>query len=262
MLAEKVELAKQLLLNEAPGALLSSFGKDSMVMLHLARAAGLDLPVVFFKEPFFPEKYAFANQVILAWGLVVYDYPPFQVSLTKKAGQFEVLNFHQVGPTTADYLWLPTGIVPPEAGEPFLCGLRDLLAKPTGTFQFPWTTLFIGHKSSDVDPMYGEVPLKAAVVPGKVKVVFPLKDFTDEDVWAYTLEQGLPIHRSRYNEADGWKEFPSKRTNPDYFPTCMNCLDRDQPEEVDCPLWGKAQNVSSQVDYQEVVMPNYVEKES
>jgi hypothetical protein len=40
----------------------------------------------------------------------------------------------------------------------------------------------------------------------------------------------------------------------------MNCIDKDQPEEVECPLWGKAKNVSSQLDYQEVVMPNYVER--
>jgi len=45
--------------------ILCSFGKDSMVMLYLIRKIKKDIPVLFFKEPFFPKKYSFANEVIM-----------------------------------------------------------------------------------------------------------------------------------------------------------------------------------------------------
>lgn len=220
---------------EQQPVVMSSFGKDSMVLLDLARRALGTFPVVFYREPFFPEKYRFANAVIDMWGLTVYDYPTLGTKVLKVGDQYEVANFMQVGKEPSTYLWIPTGVVPPQTGKPFLCGLLDLVQKPTGTFAFPWKTLLIGHKSADVDPLHGPLKLKAQVIEGSPKLVFPLEAFTDEDIWDYTVAAKLPIHATRYNEADNWAEHEDKTYNQDYFPTCMACLDKDGPDTVYCP---------------------------
>lgn len=258
MLQEKVKRAIEVVKSN-PGSdpvVMSSFGKDSMVLLDIVKKAGLKLPILFFKEPFFPEKYLFANEVILAEGYSVYDYPPLFTALTKRENTFEVSNFYQVG-TPEEYIFCPTGIVPPTPNLPFLCGLYDLLNKPTGTYRFPWDSVLIGHKDSDTDFMLQPEGLTDYIVKsGPVYALFPLKDFTDEDIWAYHNEFGLPVHSTRY--ANG-KELADKSQNPDYFPACMNCIDRDQQGKVFCPKLGyNIPNISSSVNYMTVQKPHYV----
>jgi hypothetical protein len=75
---------------------------------------------------------------------------------------------------------------PPIERRPFVCGLQWLTRPKTLGGQWPWTTVFIGHKNSDVDPYEGPVPLKAdQVQTAGVTAVFPLRHWTDEDVWDY-----------------------------------------------------------------------------
>ena len=249
--------------------LMCSFGKDSMVLLHLLhwrckRDGAPMLPVLFHREPFFPEKYAFSNGVIEDWGLSVYDYPACATALAgqnteassqKSEGKrnFEVLNFYQVGRSQGV---VPTGIDPDSeerinCGERFLCGRDDLLKKPLGTFDFPWDGVLVGHKSSDKDPMWGDLHLHVDVrqMPGGADWYFPLRHWTDDDIWEYTEAFGVPVHRLRYEKVDGvWGERADKKLNPDYFPACMRCLDRQGPVVVRCPkLDLEVTNISAQV---------------
>lgn len=261
MLKDKVSKAIELIKREKSkhSIVMSSFGKDSMVLLDLVRQAGVKLPILFFKEPFFPEKYKFANEIILENNYTVYDYPPLSTAITKSNDHIEIANFYQVG-TVREHIFLPTGIHPPKTGEAFLCGLYDLLDKPTGTFKFPWDTVFIGHKSSDVDPLLGSVKLKTdAIDTGPVRLVLPLKNFTDEDIWAYHLKFNVPIHHERYNKEDGYKEHKDKTFNPDYFPACTLCIDKDETQTVFCPKSRRQiQNISALVNYQSIKLPDYI----
>lgn len=212
---------------------LSSFGKDSMVLLDLIKKAGYKLPIVFFKEPFFPEKYIFANQIILKERYTVYDYPPLATGVLKKNGKIEIANFYQLGNQN---MFLPTGVIEPKDDD-YLCGLEDLINKPTGTFEFPWDTIYMGHKSSDVDPLQGPVPLNTSITKiGIGNVVFPIRFFTDEDIWQYHEDNSLPMHSTRYHNG---KELADKTYNPDYFPICTKCLDIDNEPMVLCPLTGR-----------------------
>lgn len=225
-------------------AIMCSFGKDSMVMLHLIRSMGYELPVIFHREPFFPEKYEFANKIIQEWGLTVYDYPPIDTAVFKKNGFVEIINYYQARKKT---IMLPTGIIEPDYTKKYLCGLTDLLQKPLGNYTYKWDVVFIGHKSSDVDPLQGSVKLHLdlKINAGSVDLAFPLRNWTDDDIWDYMEKNNVPYQENRYKER---KELTDKTYNPDYFPTCTRCLDKDNPSQVECPKLNMViNNISSVV---------------
>ncbi len=258
-----VVLVRRLLSLYSSPVVLSSFGKDSMVLLEVVRRAGAKLPILFFRESRLPQKYAFANSVILANDYEVHDYPPFTTVVVEGIGELEVVNLHGTRRGSLP-LYLPTGIVPSEFGVASLCGLWDIYGKPTAKdYRFPWDLLLIGHKSSDVDPVLGRTRLTCDLHEDNPAVAFPLRHFTDADVWEFTEEAGLPINELRYDRASGWKEFSDTRWNPDYFPACTACMERDRPGFVWCQRSGKLEasvaHLLRRAD--EIVLPPYLKRE-
>lgn len=235
-------------------AIMCSFGKDSMVMLHLIRAASQSIPVIFYSDPWFPEKYAFAQKIIREWGLESHDYPPSAVSLWEGKEIMAFTNHYQIGDVPGAVLQLPKNILPPEKGKRFLCGLKQVLGRPTGSFRYPWDAVFIGHKSSDKDQIAGEVPLNCDVKQNAgvgPDAIFPLRAWTDDDIWDYTERFAIPQQEDRYDVANR-KEREDKTTNSDYAHVCIACCDRrDKRVSVPCPMMGglEVTNVSAQVPY-------------
>jgi 3'-phosphoadenosine 5'-phosphosulfate sulfotransferase (PAPS reductase)/FAD synthetase len=251
-------MVKEVLSAHKKPVVMCSFGKDSMVLLDLMIAVAGPLPIVFHREPFSPSKYAFANEVIQAMNLTVYDYRPCKVSLSNKNGMMEIMNEYQIG---AETCLVPTGMVPPKDysdRNSYLCGLNDLLLKPLGTFVYPWDVCFLGHKSSDVDPMHGPLPLHLDLKrnPGSASAAFPIREFSDQDVWEYTEAKKLPVHTERYEKVNGaWRERANKDLNPDYFTACTLCMDRNGPEVVRCPKYQmEINNVGKRISHHEVKM--------
>lgn len=264
---QKVAAAKALIedvLAEARRpAVMSSFGKDSMVVLHLVRssAKGKTLPVIFHREPFLPRKYRFARKVIALWNLTVYDFPPQATAVQMNGDCMEVMNYYPAG---ARPCALPTGLSKPGKNEPTLCALYDFYLRPVGTFTYPWDVVFHGHKSSDVDPIMGAVPLASDFARNvdSVSAAFPLRHFTDADVWEYHRRFELPVHHERYDEANGGKEREDKTYNPDYFPACWACMIPDGPAAVPCPRLNGLQtsNVSTQLRWAAREQPAYLQR--
>lgn len=247
-LAGARQLVRTLMRRAERPAIMCSFGKDSMVLLHLVRSEGLRLPVIFHREAFLPKKYAFSRKVIALWNLAVYDFPPLQTAVQEHAGNYEIVNYYPAG---ARPCIVPTGLTAPAGTEKPLCALHDLYLKPTGTFNYPWDVVFHGHKSSDVDPVYGPVPLAADFARNidSASAVFPLRHFTDADVWAYHAKFDLPVHVERYEEHGGsWREKADRTHNPDYFPACWACMVKGGGA-VPCPRYEGAEtaNVSAQL---------------
>lgn len=231
-----------------------SGGKDSTVMLHLLIAMGLRFPLIFHREPFFSEKYEFANKLIQDWGLVAHDWPPVMVSMWQGKEMMAYTNHYQIGhdgqkPLTLD---LPKNILEPEEGLPWLCGVDQFLNRPTGLFNYPWDMAFIGHKSCDEDQIAGKIPLHCDIVPNKKgpAAAFPLRNWTNEQVWDYLDEHDVPIQEDRYDGLSR-SELPDKRANSDYFHACIRCVDiRLKGKSVTCLKTGRQmQNVSEQVPY-------------
>lgn len=218
-------------------ALMCSFGKDSMVLLHLLRARGIHLPVIFHRDPWWPRKYAFADRIIRDWDLEVHDWAPAKMTLWEGKAIMAFTSHYQIGPAGA-LLQLPKNILPPEPGRKFLCGLRDVLQRPTGSFNYPWDCVLIGHKSSDEDQIAGRIPLNCDIKQNAghaPDAAFPLRAWTDADIWKYSAANTVPQQEDRYDPVTG-AERPDKGPNSDYAHVCIACCNRRAPAvAVHCP---------------------------
>lgn len=240
-------------------ALMCSFGKDSMVLLALLSGKGIRLPVIFFRQPFFPKKQAFAMEMIEKYDLVAYDYPPSATSMANNGTVCEVIRHYQIG---QQYLSISDGnLYEPEEGK-YLCGLRDLLEKPKGTFQMPWDVLFCGHKSSDNDPLAGNLALHVDIHQhaGAATLAYPLREWSDKDVWDYIKAFNIPFHEERYDDVE-MTDKEDKSFNPDYLPCCTRCIDKNQPEAVECPKTGlQVTNMANTLRHVDMKMNHYGDK--
>ena len=249
-------------------ALLCSFGKDSMVLLHLIRETlpisnmschRYPIPIIFYRHPFFPWKNWFADGVIGSWALEVHDYLPVAAGIKCNSERLELVARYSFGDEgTMD---LPMNTEPPMERRDFLCGLNDWVLRPKAlATTFPWETVFMGHKSSDIDQFEGHVPLGYDCVDiGGTNLVFPLRDWSDVDIWDYIETNHVPYHKGRYQNR---VEIADKWSNPDYVHACTRCIDpRNKAERVYCPkLETEVENVGRKVARLEGV-PEYVQKE-
>ena len=261
-LENKIEAANRLIVHRmelSNPVLACSFGKDSMVMLDLVLRLGYKPPVVYWRrERHFPLKQQFANAMIEKFDLVTYDFPPRTTRLIRKGSKIEVVNYFTVGNdmTTA----VPSGIVQPAENEEFLCALVDMYEKPTGLCEFPWNAMFAGHKDTDVDPLQGHTPLTQdeVEVPNGPTLCFPIRHFTDDDIWEYTKKFDVPQDMNRYKP-----EGEDVAYNNDYYPACTACMNPENPSRVMCPKLGhEVDNVSSMLNWVESIRPAYWAKET
>jgi 3'-phosphoadenosine 5'-phosphosulfate sulfotransferase (PAPS reductase)/FAD synthetase len=236
-----------------------SFGKDSMALAHLIRAAlssyhghnghfpsvhAYPLPVIYHRDPWFPVKHEFAENTARSWGMEVHDFLPACAGIKVNDKLLELVARYPFGESFMD---LPKNVsnYRENPRRDYICGLNDWIHRPKAAMMpYNWTLIFHGHKSSDVDPFEGNVRLKDEMTRlGLVYLVFPLKDWTDEDVWDYIEEHHIPLEVRRYQ---GRHEVTDHWYNNDYLPACTNCIDpRNKEPEVFCPkLRRNVKNVS------------------
>lgn len=226
-----------------------SGGKDSMVLLNLFQSIGKKLPVIFFREPWQPKKYKFQEQVIAHYDLEVYTWHPYATAFQQNGNEFEVQNSYQINTTT---LTCPTGITPRVEGLPYVCAI-DILNRPKQAgLVSDWDMIWIGHKGCDSDPILGGdagTRINARFGANWVNMMFPLKDWTNEDIWSYIEANNVPWDRDRYEKVDGlYREKSDKSCNVDYVHACTACIDRrpEAPRFVHCPKFnGIVENASS-----------------
>jgi 3'-phosphoadenosine 5'-phosphosulfate sulfotransferase (PAPS reductase)/FAD synthetase len=247
------------------GVIFWSGGKDSMVLLHLLRSEGIDLPVAFFREPWQPRKYAFHDQLIRDWNLHVLSWHPSDVAFQQTGDEVELQNIYAIDTFT---ITCPTGIVPAEVDLPWACAV-DMAGRPTqaklevrGPIQCAW----IGHKGCDTDAVLGgDAGTRIGVKQGEngTTVFFLLKDWTHEDIWEYIERFEVPYDAARYEKVDGvWRERPDRRHNADYVHACTACVDSrpDAPKFVHCPRFGTViENCSAALPWTEPQKLSYME---
>lgn len=248
-----------------PAAMLS-FGKDSMVMAHLMREAdytpkfpkahAFPMDVIYHRDPWFAHKHVFADSVIRSWGMEVYDFPPMHAGVKTKEDMIELVARYTFGSGAMD---IPKNICKPDEypRRDYICGLNDWLMRPkTFLLDYEWDCVFMGHRNADVDPFEGHVPLSSSEAEvGGVKLVFPLKDWSDNEVWDYIEENHIAVQGTRYKDR---KEIADKWHNNDYMHACTACIDpRETRPTVYCPkLKGDVKNRGKEV-LQFNVRPHY-----
>jgi hypothetical protein len=260
LVKETCQKVERWLAASANPVVLWSGGKDSTAMLHLiTHKVGAKLPVIQWREPRFRHRYAYSDMIAQAWDLEMYDYAPLGYALTDgydietTAPRFDFVKLYPFGQKSLA-LCLGTEEPRPEelASGRYLCGL-DALKRPTGTFNFPWDAAFHGQKSADVDLIKGQVPLAqdALVQAGVPTQYYPMRHWSDADVWNYLEAAGVPNDETRYEKADGvWRHRKDKSANSDYYPVCWNCINRHLGETVYCPKNScETNNISSMAPY-------------
>lgn len=229
--------------------MMSSFGKDSMVMFFIVfRLMKKRMPIIYHGVPWEPWKNDFAWSIIKLFRLEVYDYPPIMSGIKVKPELLEIVHRYQIGGDPGKGIDIPVNIEQMKTPLEFKnCGLA-MLERPKGAMSFPWNLILIGHKDCDVDQFDGPVPLKAALIKleGLPATAFPLKEWTDDDVWDFIDYHHVPVQRgSRYI---GRQEMAFKGFNNDYIEACTRCIDPRLPKKVFCPLVNRdIDNVSDRV---------------
>lgn len=219
-----------------------SFGKDSVLMLHLLRMMGHDqIPCVHYRVPYFPRKHAWGEQLMSEWNLNVTHIPPVSACMVESNGKNEIFWAVQMKKYNQYFL---LGKLPIEGAGKWLCGRDDLLGHPKGIMEWPWDVAFHGHKASDDDNVLGKVVIDSDIYQmdiGECALAYPIRQFTNEDVFEASLKLGVPINKARLED---------KLFDPDFMPYCTKCLDRTEQSVVECPQTGlKVQNISSQIPY-------------
>lgn len=228
-----------------------------MVLLHLLRSCGLDLPVAFFREPWQPRKYAFHDGLIREWELQVMSWHPSEVAYQQTDDEFELQNLYRVGPAQ---FTCPTGIVPPTEGARWECAL-EMGRRPTqeGLSVYPnFQCFWIGHKGCDTDVVLGGAAgtaVQATCAPDGAMMCFPLRDWSHDDVWEYIEVNDVPYDSDRYEKYEGkWREKPGRLHNADYVHACTACIDRreEAPQVVHCPRFQcEVENISHRLPWVE-----------
>ncbi len=268
LLADTIARARLWLAEYRYPAILWSGGKDSTVLLHiLIHHLGVRLPCIQWREPRFRHRYAYSDRLIADWNLEVHDYPPFTISIASGPDsttghlRFDAVKQYQIGPAKTAAMCLGTE-APTEAelsSGRYLCGLKDLLQRPTGHFNFPWDAVFHGHKSSDTDLIKGHIPLASHIhsAPGQATALFLLRDWSDQDIFDYLEAHSIPIDSTRYiRTPDGWINNPDKSNNADFYPVCWNCVNRHAGPAVHCPrLQSTVNNISHLAPYIDLSIP-------
>lgn len=239
-----------------------SGGKDSMVLLHIMLSLKKKLPVIFFKEPWQPSKYAFQNKIISEYELEVYTWHPYLSQFQQTDDEFEVQNFYGINTTIVT---CPTGITAPEEGKPWVCAI-DILNRPKQqNIQAAWDMIWIGHKGCDSDPIYGGdagTRINSRFGNGWMNLMFPLKEWTHEDIWEYIEQNDVPWDKDRYEKADGcYREKKDRSMNVDYVHACTSCIDKRPTAKkiVYCPKFkGMVENASSRYPWADQKTPSYM----
>ena len=201
----------------------SSFGKDSNLVLYIARQIRQNIPVLCFNWWWTPHQLIFVKQLIKEWELKCFFYRPNRLDNIGES----IISYYQIGdkemPVIADV----------ENGHE-KCGIEagQKALKNPHIPSFWWDCLITGSKKADKHSL---VPCDKSVTEysnNGVKIETPLWDWTDREVFEAIELLKIPIDNRVYQEQDLTADTGS-------FNYCVNCVRAKQTEQVFCPKVNK-----------------------
>jgi 3'-phosphoadenosine 5'-phosphosulfate sulfotransferase (PAPS reductase)/FAD synthetase len=214
---------------------LSSFGKDSVVLLDLVKEQIPGEVVCLWLRYDFKgqhRRHQFAHDLIIKWGLKVFDYlPALRVPVSDGGGDVELAQFYSCGQGD-QYLIVLMG-TDGQYGE---CMLDVGHLQTTPRWDYAWDITFSGQRKEESHPMFGPAILNAdGWGCGDTRLFYPLRNWTLSDIWDYTLEKGLPFNAKRYTDGDA-------DYDGDQYSICSKCINPASEHEdgtVFCPKENK-----------------------
>ena len=242
-------------------AVMWSGGKDSTVLLHLAKMERPDIECIQWRLPWIREKWAYHERMAARWDLTLHDQLPAWSGLCHGNGRIDIMEGYAIGEHT---MVIARGTDDLDEMKPWVCGMDWLCRPKAAQTQFPWDVLLCGHKQLDEDPCSGPVPLQLDVLrpAGCAEVHYPIRNLSDADVTQYMIDNGIEWDGGRYDLGEvgsgqlaGGSEEGSgsddcglatvnspvlrtradKSLNSDYYNTCMRCIDKREGAFVRCP---------------------------
>lgn len=162
-------------------AVLSSFGKDSMLLLHLIREVIPQVPVLWFRTG---QNEDFAKRIIAEWNLMVVSWAPVGVQLLVNKDQRTLALEYDFGPCRLPVLVDLKGDGP--------CA-KEKFAARTPELVVPFDLLFLGYKDSDSHWVRGDAPLfPLQGHHSPFGLCSPLRHMNDSQVLAHIAKLGVP----------------------------------------------------------------------
>ena len=237
---------RRALVGRAHPAIMSSFGKDSMVVIHLAARLGVRT-VLYLEDRDEIIDDAHREAVIAQYGLRMVRLRSGRAVLYSIQGQPYLLAFPFVSRTYA--LPVPTNINPWPGAGPYMCMDDRLRAEHGATLDHPVDCLITGMKRADWESNTCRVFVDAlppaereaaaarftataaiADVRPDFRLVSPLLDWSHDDVWDFIEACRIPTSPRMY---DG------RARRPFTHYVCYRCHDPEGPFIVDCPKLGR-----------------------
>lgn len=243
MLVDKIShslslIQEALTLSESPVVAWSS-GKDSQVLLWLVQQVKADIPLVFFRNADDPVRFAFADEFLATRNLTTFIPQPEAYDIVANGDDVELMTVRSFAPQSYGMC----GIGIDENAPVKRCGLEVINRVPAQP-EMSFDCVFIGHRSDDICPVQGAIPLASS--QGKLAnstLFYILKDWTDADVWECIREYDIPVDPKRYDIPNG-KEWADKTFNPDYDGLCVNCVKPTLSGMVPCALAGQTESIA------------------
>jgi hypothetical protein len=116
--------------------------------------------------------------------------------------------------------------------EDWACA-REMYSQPKSGYEWTWDGCFVGQRKSDRDEFVGSVNINADIKQMKgVDLIYPLLDWTDQDVYEFTKENKIPVNTMRYTDIGNGFESENDWDTA-YLPICTDCINKTEP--VFCP---------------------------
>jgi len=250
--AHAIDTIKKALGRAKRPAVLWSGGKDSTVLLDLCLTVRPDIEAIHFKLPFLSHKYKHHHEVQQELKLTVHDWVPASIALTHGNDRIDVCETYSLG---TGQLKVMRGTEMMDLTKPWVCG-KEWLHRPKANVVNDFDVLFCGHKSSDEDPLTGQIPLMVdmKIIGNGTEMWFPLREWTDEDVSLYITSNNVKYDQNRYDTDVVSRT--DKHMNSDYVHACFRCIDRRESAFVHCPkLQIDVENLHEHVLHEEPVIP-------
>lgn len=244
LLEEAIQTVSAVVRSAESPAVFTSFGKDSMALLGVLREAGLlsAVHLVSFRHPAFPSRYAFSDRIIAQWSL-----DPLIVfhrwnSIIAGNGRVDLLGTARA---RGSKIHIPVAnMVWQNDSKLWSCALDNQLPHGVDLIKLDFDLILLGSKQADADPVVGKVEVQnvAEQFHGKTSLLFPLRDWTDGDVWDFIRAREIPFDTDRYVESTGGNivDDSTYPEHSEYLPVCTACVNPANHGEVWCPKFNKS----------------------